>query len=114
MSEQKIRLQKGTQINIGGKDYKVAQPIYLKVFKGALQGQSCPVKGNHQSDKEAPIDKEIVCRFLHQKIEDLEKKENKILMDLDEAEEGARITDHVVTTRQIMFLKEVLKELKTL
>lgn len=115
MSELRLRLQKGAKIQHLGKEYKVSNPITVKVFKGVTIAQEMPVKAEQKSDQAQPIDKTTVCSIIQKEIDKLEVAENKILFSIDEDESEERtFEEHVNATNQIMSFKRLLKKMKAL
>lgn len=126
MSNQKLKLPKGSDIDFLGSKYKVFSTTNLIVSKCEEEPkEEEEVKGNHQTDEQPQIVKRIACSIIQKKIKKLEQEENNTLCSIqeddvlflfDNAEETpqAAISKQIERTTEIVDLKEILKEIQAI
>lgn len=121
MSNQNLKLSKGSKIAILGTNYKVTSTTTLNVSKC----RETTVQGNHQSDPQPDRTKKIICAKIERKIKELEQEEYNALFDIEEDDplflsdrsegfEKITISEQLGRTQTISHLKEILKELKAI
>ncbi|WMX16545.1 hypothetical protein [Aureispira sp. CCB-E] len=125
MSNQNLKLSKGSKIAILGKNYKVTRTTTLNVSKCRETLQEGVVQGNHQSDPQPDRTKRIACAKIEAKIKALEEEEYNALFDIEEDDplflsdrsegfEKVTISEQLGRIQAINYLKEILKELQTI
>ena len=118
---EKLRLSKNETLTYQGQNLKLMAPIILRVQKlqdGATIAARA-VQGQRSSDEPQPIAKNTVLSILQKEIDQLERKENALLMSIAEPDpldfnDELSLGDHLGTAEQIMNLKKVLKKIKAL
>ncbi|WP_052596244.1 hypothetical protein [Aureispira sp. CCB-QB1] len=125
MSNQNLKLSKGSKIAILGKNYKVTRTTTLNVSKCRETLKEDIVQGNHQSDPQPDRTKRIACAKIEAKIKALEEEEYNALFDIEEDDplflsdrsegfEKVTISEQLGRIQAINYLKEILKELQTI
>lgn len=125
MSNQNLKLTKGSKIAILGTNYKVTSTTTLNVSKCRETPKEESVQGNHQSDPQPDRTKKIICAKIERKIRELEQEEYNALFDIEEDDplflsdrsegfEKVTISEQLGRTQTISHLKEILKELKAI
>ena len=125
MSNQNLKLSKGSKIAILGKNYKVTRTTTLNVSKCRETLQEDVVQGNHQSDPQPDRTKRIACAIIQKKIKALEQEETDALCSIDEDDvlflfDGAEPTPkasfskQIERTTEIMDLKEILNQIQNI
>ncbi|WMX12413.1 hypothetical protein [Aureispira sp. CCB-E] len=128
MSNQNLKLSKGSQIAILGTHYKVTRTTILNVSKCRAipqEQEEKEVQGNHQSDPQPDRTKRIACAKIEAKIKALEEEEYNALFDIEEDDplflsdrsegfEKVTISEQLGRIQAINYLKEILKELQAI
>lgn len=128
MSNQNLKLSKGSQIAILGTHYKVTRTTILNVSKCRAipqEQEEKEVQGNHQSDPQPDRTKRIACAIIQKKIKALEQEETDALCSIDEDDvlflfdrgeptPKTSFSSHLERTTEIMDLKEILNQIQNI
>lgn len=126
MTNKKMNLRKGSQINVDGEQLKLTRPLIVHYQSKGSVAAATEVKGEHVSDATQAVDKATVCKIIKQKIKHLEQQENEALFDVcnDDIlfsfpdapafEKSSDLSEQVSRTTAIMTLKEILKTIENL